>query len=232
MVKWRDKQAMTALAAPLHPRAARTRTALLAAGFELLAERPIDAIAIDEVVARAGVAKGSFFNHFTDKPGFAAALGAEVRGELEQRVNRTNAGISDPALRLARGMRVAFDFALAERKRTIVMLRGLELSSGLDHRLNDGIRRDLDALGAAGLARPEAARSGVRFWLGLCQMLQLSAIERQLTAAEATERLREMIVLGLTGLGVPADRAATTAREVSAGLTLGRAQADRPEQQG
>ncbi|MEY4952880.1 MAG: hypothetical protein RL299_1304, partial [Pseudomonadota bacterium] len=48
-------------AAALHPRAARTRQALIEAGFELLAERPIDAVAIDEVVTRAGVAKGSFF---------------------------------------------------------------------------------------------------------------------------------------------------------------------------
>ena len=52
--------------ASIHPRAARTRAALLAAGFDLLVERPIDAIPIDDVVARAGVAKGSFFNHFAD----------------------------------------------------------------------------------------------------------------------------------------------------------------------
>lgn len=81
----------------LHPRAARTRRAMLDAGFELLAERPIDAIAIDEVVARAGVAKGSFFNHFTDKPGFAGAIAAEVRLELEERVTDANAGVEDRA---------------------------------------------------------------------------------------------------------------------------------------
>ena len=47
-------------------RSAPTRAALVAAGFDLLVERPIDAIPIDEVVKRAGVAKGSFFNHFRD----------------------------------------------------------------------------------------------------------------------------------------------------------------------
>ena len=47
------------------PRAARTRAALIAAGFDLLVERSIDAIPIDDLVAKAGVAKGSFFNHFT-----------------------------------------------------------------------------------------------------------------------------------------------------------------------
>lgn len=202
----------------INPRAARTRAALLAAGFELLAERPIDAIAIDDIVARAGVAKGSFFNHFTDKQGFAVAIGATVRAEVEERVGAANAGVTDPALRLAGGMRVAAAFALDERKQAIVMLRGLELATGIDHDLNRGIRADIEALIAAGLARPEAARSGVRYWLGLCQIIQLNVIERRPNRADAARRLREMLVLGLTGLGVPEPRAQAVAAEVSAAL--------------
>jgi len=207
---------MTAVQVQLSPRAARTRGALLVAGFELLAERPIDAIAIDDIVARAGVAKGSFFNHFTDKAGFAAEFGAAVRGELELLVGAANAKVSDPVERLAGGMRVALDFALTQRKRCIVMLRGLELSTGIDHHLNQGIRADIAAIAEAGLARPEAVRSGVRFWLGLCQIMQLNAIERALTRRDAAERLREMLVLGLTGLGVPEGRAMAAAEQVSA----------------
>lgn len=207
---------MTAAQVQLSPRAVRTRSALLAAGYELLAERPIDAIAIDDIVARAGVGKGSFFNHFTDKAGFAAELGAAVRAELELLVGAVNAKVSDPVERLAGGMRVALDFALTQRKRCIVMLRGLELSTGIDHHLNQGIRADIAAIAEAGLARPEAVRSGVRFWLGLCQIMQLNAIERALTRRDAAERLREMLVLGLTGLGVPEGRAMAAAEQVSA----------------
>lgn len=186
-----------------NPRAQRTRDALLDAGFALLAERPIDAIAIDEVVARAGVAKGSFFNHFTDKPGFANAIGAQVRAALEERVGAANVGVTDPVARLAGGMRVAVDFALTERKQAIVMLRGLEMATGQNHALNQGIRADVEAALAAGLARPEAARSGVRYWLGLCQIALINVIERQPSRAEAADRLREMLVLALCGLGVP-----------------------------
>jgi len=209
---------MSAVVDPANPRAARTRSALLAAGFDLLAQRPIDAIAIDEVVARAGVAKGSFFNHFQDKPGFAAAIGAAVRVELESRVDRTNADIADPVVRLAGGMGVAVEFALHERARAIVMLRGLEFSNGFDRKLNQGIRADLEAVIAAGLARPEAVRSGVRYWLGLCQVAMHGVIERSDSPAEAAERLREMLVLGLAGLGIPQDRARAVAAQVSARL--------------
>lgn len=200
---------------PLHPRAQRTRSALIAAGFELLAERPIDAIAIDEVVARAGVAKGSFFNHFSDKPGFGHAIAAEVRRTLEGRVDAANAGLGDPVERLVGGMRVAIEFALEERTQAIVMMRGLELSTAIDHDLNRGIRADVEALVAAGLARPEAVRSGVRFWLGACQIAMLNVIERRPKRAEAAERLREMAVLGLTGLGVDEARARNAAEDAA-----------------
>ncbi|MFM5922968.1 MAG: TetR/AcrR family transcriptional regulator [Novosphingobium sp.] len=212
---------MTKAAVQPSPRAARTRTALLAAGFDLLAQRPIDAIAIDDIVARAGVAKGSFFNHFNDKQGFANAIGAAVRMELEERVGAANAGVDDPVERLAGGMREAVEFALSQRSRAIVMLRGLELSTGIDHDLNKGIRSDIDGLIAAGLARPEAARSGVRYWLGLCQIAQLNVIERQPGRAEAALRLGEMLVLGLCGLGIAEDRARIVARTMAARFERG-----------
>ncbi len=197
------------------PRAQRTRDALLEAGFALLADRPIDAIAIDEVVARAGVAKGSFFNHFTDKPGFANAIGAQVRAALEVRVSAANAGVTDPVARLAGGMRVAVDFALTQRKQAIVMLRGLEMATGQNHALNQGIRADIEAALKAGLARPEASRSGVRYWLGLCQIALIHVIERQPDRTDAADRLRDMLVLGLCGLGVPEARARDAADQAA-----------------
>lgn len=206
------------MTAPAHPRAQRTRSAMIAAGLDLLAQRPIDAIAIDEVVARAGVAKGSFFNHFTDKPGFGHAVAQQVRRAVEARVDAANAGVADPVDRLVGGLRVAIEFALEERAQAIVMLRGLEISTAIDHDLNQGIRADVERLIAAGLARPEAVRSGVRFWLGLCQIAMLNVIERAPTRAEAGTRLREMAVLGLTGLGVDEARAQAAAMKAETGL--------------
>ncbi len=209
---------MASQPAPTSPRAARTRAALLAAGFDLLAERPIDAIAIDDIVARAGVAKGSFFNHFTDKPGFAKALGEAVRLRLEERVGAANADVTDPVLRLAGGMREAVRFALEERSHAIIMLRGLEAATGTDHALNAGIRADIAGIMAAGLAREEAARGGVRFWLGLCQVAMLDVLERRPSAAALAPRLEDLLVLGLAGLGIPDARARSAAAWAAAGL--------------
>jgi AcrR family transcriptional regulator len=200
----------------------RTRLALLAAGLELLAERPIDAIAIDEVVARAGVAKGSFFNHFADKHAFGHAVAVTVRAEVEQRVALTNAGVADPLMRLAGGMLAGLGYALEKPRETVVMLRNLEISTARDHWLNRGISADMEAAVAAGAIRPEAATSGVRYWLGLCQVAMLNAIERRLGAEEAADRLGEMLLLALTGLGAGEERARAVASHMAERLRLGK----------
>lgn len=194
------------------PRAARTRAALIAAGFDLLVERPIDAIAIDDVVAKAGVAKGSFFNHFADKADFATAIATEVRNELEAIVARANADVTDPIERIAGGMRVGAEFAIKQPKRTTVMLRTQATSTARAHPLNRGLLDDIEAACEQGLLRPEAKNTGVLYWLGLCQVLMINLIERKPNRAAASRRVGEMLVLGLTGLGVPAKRAAEVAR--------------------
>ncbi|UKK85836.1 TetR/AcrR family transcriptional regulator [Sphingopyxis sp. BSN-002] len=214
MVKLFHRLAM-ASTAPLAPRAQRTRTALLAAGLDLLSEKPIDALSIDEVVLRAGVAKGSFFNHFDDKAAFGQAVGAVVREELEAWIGRANAGVVDPVERLAGGMATAFRFALEERTKAIVMLRSLSGVTTRAHPLNRGVVADLDAVEAMGLLGPEAARGGVRYWIGLCQVAMLNIIERPPEAGEGSVRLHDMIVLGLCGLGIDAAKARETAARAS-----------------
>lgn len=190
----------------LSPRAARTRAALIAAGFDLLVERPIDAIPIDDVVAKAGVAKGSFFNHFADKQDFAEAIATEVRLELEEQIARANAGIADPVERIAGGMRAGAAFALSQPKRATVLLRSHGSSTARDHPLNQGLVADFEAACERGLLRKEAKDSGVLYWLGLCQVLMVNLIERHRSQSEADRRIADMIILGLTGLGIAEDR--------------------------
>lgn len=196
-------------------RSERTRQALLEAGLGLLVDRPIDAIPIDDIVASAGVAKGSFFNHFRDKQQFGGAVASFVRQGLEAQVDAANAGRSDPVERLAGGMRIAAVFACLEPGRTIVMLRGLPGMMAPDNPLNRGVAADLAAAVAAGQVRPEAAAAGVLYWLGVCQALVVNIIDARPNGTEATAVLRDMIVLGLCGLGVAADRAVQVAEDIA-----------------
>jgi AcrR family transcriptional regulator len=108
-------------------RLAKTRTALLEAGRALLATRSIDVISIDEIVDAADVAKGSFYNHFTDKDVFAREIGATVRRQVEKAVATANAGVDDPASRFARALCVFIRFAIEHRDSAQLLWR---LNSG------------------------------------------------------------------------------------------------------
>lgn len=207
-----------AAAPAVSARALRTRAALLAAGLELLSERPVDAVSIDELVAAAGVGKGSFFNHFTDKPGFVRALSQDIRIEVKALVGRVNAGEPDALARLAGGMVAGAAFALTAPKRTAVLAqtgRGMTLAG---HPLNQGVRGDLDAAREAGQIGAAASRVGVLFWVGCCQAVMGSMLDAPEQAPAA--RLADMLLMGLAGLGAAPDAVARLADPVRVAARL------------
>jgi AcrR family transcriptional regulator len=196
---------------PSSPRAARTRAALLQAGLHLLADHTIDAIAVDQIVDRAGVAKGSFFNHFDDKHAFATAVADAIRGDLEGKVTAANEGLADPFARLARGMRIAAEFALRERRRTLVMLRSADHLTGVRHPLNKGVSADIQSVTASGSTWSGVAEWGALYWLGLCQVLMADIAARAPERAEAADALAAILACGLAGLGLSPARASILA---------------------
>ena len=61
-----------------------TRAKLLSVAEDLIDANGVSALRVEDVVARAGVAKGTFFSHFGDKDGLLAViLGAQVMGHIE-----------------------------------------------------------------------------------------------------------------------------------------------------
>jgi len=64
--------------------AARNRQKLLAAASGLFRERGVEGVSLDEVVAAAGVGKGTLYRIFGDKSGLGAALLDERERELQQ----------------------------------------------------------------------------------------------------------------------------------------------------
>jgi AcrR family transcriptional regulator len=124
-------------------RRVRTRAALLAAGRALLATRDIDGISVDEIVAAADVAKGSFYNHFSDKEVFAREIGGAVRRQVEQAVSHANAAVSDPPQRVARGLCVYLRFAIEHVDSARVLWRLNSGSTMADAPINRELKRDL-----------------------------------------------------------------------------------------
>jgi AcrR family transcriptional regulator len=202
------------------PRRLKTRAALLRAGAELLAARPIDAIAVNDIVEAAGVAKGSFFNHFADKDAFAGAIAGEIRARVEGEVTAANAGVLDPAARVARGVAGFVQFALREPEDARIMLRRQDQAARAEHPLNRGLTRDL-ALGAAsgrfGFPSEEAATV---FVIGACQTLLNAIVNGAAAVSEARRLTAQVLLLTLTGLGVPALEAKAVSRRAVAEIVV------------
>jgi len=129
------------------PRAARkrerTRGELVSAAEQLLAERGLDAISVDEITEAADVAKGTFYTHFDDKSDLATSIAYGIRMEMEQKVTELNQGIGDAAIRMANGLSTFFAFAIAQpvRARALVRLNPTIVDPVLP--INAGLRSDV-----------------------------------------------------------------------------------------
>jgi AcrR family transcriptional regulator len=139
----------------------RIREALLNACGDLLSEQPIDAITINNIVETAGVAKGSFYNHFPDKEALAAEVSSAIRVELERSVEESNRNVTDPAYRLVRGMCIHLQMAVADPRRAIIMLRGAGWRTATNNPLNEGIKADIADGLASGRFEPRCEDAGV-----------------------------------------------------------------------
>jgi AcrR family transcriptional regulator len=83
------------------PRGARrrreTRSRLLEAALELMAEKGMEGVAINEITEAADVGFGSFYNHFESKEAIYAALVDSVFEEFADALDGLVKDISDPA---------------------------------------------------------------------------------------------------------------------------------------
>jgi AcrR family transcriptional regulator len=143
------------------------RAQLIALGRRLFAERPYDAISIDDIAEAAGVSKGLLYHYFEGKHGFYVET---VRAGFQEMTDATE---PDPALSPIEQLDASLDAYLdyverhGEEYRNIVQ-SGVgadpEVSALVEAQRQVVIARILRALG---LDSPEPAiRMAVRGWLG------------------------------------------------------------------
>jgi AcrR family transcriptional regulator len=98
------------------------RSAILKAAREVLAEKGLEAARISEIVARAGVAQGTFYLYFPSKTSLVLALVEESTINTMNRVAAAIAGAESLAEIVDRGVRAAFE-SLYEKRDIAAILR-------------------------------------------------------------------------------------------------------------
>lgn len=203
-------------------RRARTRTALLSAGLTLFATRPVDAVTIDDIVLAADVAKGSFYNHFPDKDGFAREIAAQVRGAVEAVVAHVNAGVADPAERVARALCIFTRQAADNPERVRAMLRLFPGAALPDAPMNRGVRADIQDGLQAGRFLDLPLEAGVLMAAGVVQIAVARALEPG--ASGGAESLARGLAFGLLrGLGLDGEAAGRIAARAASDIFNGKA---------
>lgn len=133
---------------------ARTRAQLLEGAKSLLAERPIAAITIDDIVATSGVAKGTFYYHFKDIVELAGAIARDLTTDLDDLIRPPRLAFDNPLERVSFGLLAFLGKAVEDHRWGRLVLNGLPASPELGQSVRQNLVADL----------AEAKRGG---WLGV-----------------------------------------------------------------
>jgi TetR/AcrR family transcriptional repressor of nem operon len=131
--------------------ALQTREALLDAGAELAEGHGLAGVSVNMVVARAGVAKGTFYVHFKDRAAFVDAMHERFHARVRAAIDDAVAGLPPGAGRLYRASEAYLDMSLANKG-----VKALALEARSDPTVQDSMTARRERLAAAGVTDLQA----------------------------------------------------------------------------
>ena len=112
----------------------RNRQALIEAGYQVMAEKGIDAATMSEIAERADVGAGTVYNSFASKDDLATCVMEQVMDRLAQRIEAVTNTFDDPAQVYAFGIRNVMKAATTDH-RWRWLLRRSEVIAGAMYRV-------------------------------------------------------------------------------------------------
>ncbi len=193
-------------------RSGRTRAELLAAARTLYAARSFDHVTVDEVVAAAGVAKGTFYVHFDSLTDLQSTIADELAREYDELLQPRRLALDDPIERIAAGWAAFILQTLRDPAWGMLVARSAAAMPHVAGVARKRLEEDIDRAardGHLGGVTPELAFD---FATGIMLHMMLSAPQRQRSSQQASA-----IVAGvLRAIGVAPGKAAAVAQRAIA----------------
>ena len=189
-------------------RRARTRQRLMEAAYRLFAERGAEAPTIDDVIAEAAVARGTFYNHFKTRDELFRAVASDIADAINTLIAQALDPVTDPARRLALAFRMFVRFALADAARGWILLRTIPLIGPLNANMKSHIYAEFGAAIASGRLPDQALDIAVDLGIGL----QMMTIHRLLVEPDGPP-IEAAAAAVLAALGLDKAEAWTIAHE-------------------
>jgi AcrR family transcriptional regulator len=175
----------------------RTRDLMIDAAARLFALQSPDATAIDDVIREAGVARGTFYNHFPDMAAVQAGVAVKLSEEFHEAIRVAYRNVSDPAERIAIGIRHWLTRSLEEPRWGWVLVRMAQQHS-LRSILREACLPDVSEGRSLGRFTAPSDEIAVDLFIGTGQAAVQTGLERKM----GSEYGRQAALTVLMGLGL------------------------------
>lgn len=183
----------------------RTRASLLDAAARLMAELGPEDISISQITSVAGVANGTFYNHFASKSEIIAGTAFGITDQIGAQIHR--AAVDDPVEQIAIGGRRFVEFAVAHPTWAWALLRSLDYLPAIRSTVYQHLGETLQRGVQAGVLEAEQDD----FTHEILVSMLFAAVRAQLTGAVGPEGASRVAEMQLRLLGASADKAAEIA---------------------
>lgn len=172
----------------------RTREKIVASALHVFAQRGPDAPVIDDFIAAAGIARGTFYNYFKSTPELLEAACKWLEDDLIVSIESEISGLDNPAHRVAMGVRLWIHRAQSDAQWCAFAARAWRHGSMVEQKVD----RDLRAgrhLGLFDFPNIEAARD---LLIGTCREAMVRLCSKRARRGFADDVARVV----LQGLGL------------------------------
>ena len=156
-------------------RSEQTRRKLLVAALAVFAEKGTDAPVIDDFIAAAAVARGTFYNYFNTTQALLSAVTAELIDEILFRVDIQVRKIDDPVERVVCGSLLYMHIAVDNPTWGGFMIRAGLRGDAVGKLVDVYLPRDLQMASDAGKARFPSVRAARDLVVG-CVMQSIASV--------------------------------------------------------
>lgn len=155
----------------------RTRSSLIEAAYRIFARKEADAVTIDDIIAEARVARGTFYNYFQTREDVLKAVAASLSDQMNQKIWAQSVAIDDPAERMAIAIRQFLHQAMRDSTWGWVIVRIGLVAAPLSETIERGVMTDLEAGIRLNRFQVDSVQAAIDLILGTGLMAMRSILE-------------------------------------------------------
>jgi AcrR family transcriptional regulator len=144
----------------------RTKINLIEAAYRVFARKEADAVTIDDIIAEAAVARGTFYNYFQTREEVLTAVAAALSDRMNHSLWAQATEIEDPAERMAIAIRQFLHQAIEDSTWGWFIVRSGLVAAPLSETIQTGVTTDLMAGIRLGRFQVDSQQAAIDLILG------------------------------------------------------------------